>query len=146
MWGMAQALRETAGTPRWASEQEVVQRWMQQVRAALGKARFQASWAQGHSRVQEQTGRPEAVETVKDFGASPSPSSSLSTTTTAYLTARERDVLRLLAEGLSNKEIAERLVLSVVTVNSYLRTIYSKLGVSSRTAAVRYVLDHHLLS
>jgi len=42
-------------------------------------------------------------------------------------------------------QIAEELVLSVVTVNSYLRSIYSKLGVTSRTAATRYALDHHLL-
>jgi DNA-binding NarL/FixJ family response regulator len=137
MWGQAQALRETAGTPRWASEQEIVQRWMEQVRVPLGKARFQASWAQGYRMGQEQTAGPEAVETIK--------ASRLSRTTTLSLTPRERDVLRLLADGLSNKEIAERLVLSVVTVNSYLRTIYSKLGVSSRTAAVRFALDHHLV-
>lgn len=62
------------------------------------------------------------------------------------LTKREIDVLHLLAQGLSNAEIAESLVLSVVTINSYLRSIYSKLGVSSRTRATRYALDHHLLS
>ncbi len=62
-----------------------------------------------------------------------------------HLTRREVEVLRLLAQGLSNAEIAEQLVLSVVTVNSYLRSVYSKLGVSSRTRAARYALDHHLI-
>lgn len=62
-----------------------------------------------------------------------------------HLTRREMDVLRLLGQGLSNAQIAERLVLSVVTVNSYLRSVYSKLGVSSRTAAIRFALDHHLI-
>lgn len=62
-----------------------------------------------------------------------------------HLTRRESEVLALLAQGLSNGQIAEKLVLSVVTVNSYLRSIYSKLGVSSRTGAVRYALDHHLV-
>ena len=61
------------------------------------------------------------------------------------LTRRELEVLRLLAEGLTNAQIAGRLVLSTVTVNAYLRTIYSKLGVSSRSAATRYALDHHLV-
>jgi DNA-binding CsgD family transcriptional regulator len=62
-----------------------------------------------------------------------------------HLTRREVEVLRLLAQGLSNAEIAEQLVLSVVTVTSYLRSVYSKLGVSSRTRAARYALDHHLI-
>src|SRR5579871_4371415 len=48
------------------------------------------------------------------------------------LTKRELDVLRELAKGYSNAAIADELVLSIVTVNSYLRSIYSKLGVSSR--------------
>ena len=61
------------------------------------------------------------------------------------LTRREIDVLRLLSEGLSNAQIAEQLVLSVVTVNSYLRSIYGKLNVPSRTAATRYALDHDIL-
>lgn len=60
------------------------------------------------------------------------------------LTPREKDVLRLLAQGLSSALIAEQLVIGLVTVNSHVRTIYSKLGVSSRSAATRYALEHHL--
>lgn len=62
-----------------------------------------------------------------------------------HLTKREMDVLRLLAEGQSNAEIAQHLVLSIVTVNSYLRSIYGKLGVSSRTRAVRCAIEQKLL-
>jgi len=50
----------------------------------------------------------------------------------------------LLAQGLTNAEIADALIISRVTVNSYLRSIYSKLGVSSRIAAMRYALNHDL--
>ncbi len=58
------------------------------------------------------------------------------------LTPREMDVLQLLAEGLSNKEIAAVLHLSPRTVNFHLDNIYSKLGVSSRTGAAIYALRH----
>ena len=67
---------------------------------------------------------------------------------TAYpdgLTTREVEVLRLLAQGLTDAQIAERLVIGLVTVNSHVRSIYSKLGVTSRAAATRYALEHHLL-
>jgi DNA-binding NarL/FixJ family response regulator len=63
----------------------------------------------------------------------------------AGLTAREVDVLRLVAIGLSDAEAAERLFLSVRTVNAHLRSIYRKLGVSSRAAAGRSAQTYGLL-
>ncbi len=63
----------------------------------------------------------------------------------AGLTPRELEVLRLLAQGLTSAQIAERLVIGLVTVNSHVRSIYSKLGVTSRAAATRYALEHKLL-
>ena len=58
------------------------------------------------------------------------------------LTPREMDVLQLLAEGLSNKEIAQRLAISPRTVNFHLDNVYSKLHVTSRTEAAVYALRH----
>lgn len=52
------------------------------------------------------------------------------------LTPRERDVLELVAEGLTNRQMSDRLVLSQPTIKSHLAHIYGKLGVSSRTAAL----------
>jgi HD-GYP domain-containing protein (c-di-GMP phosphodiesterase class II) len=63
----------------------------------------------------------------------------------AGLTPREIEVLRLLARGLSNKQIAERLVISRKTASTHLEHIYSKLGVRSRAAAGMFAVQHGLL-
>jgi DNA-binding NarL/FixJ family response regulator len=63
----------------------------------------------------------------------------------AGLTAREVDVLRLVAAGLSDAEAASRLFLSVRTVNAHLRSIYRKIGVRSRAAAGRFAVENGLL-
>ncbi len=56
------------------------------------------------------------------------------------LTAREIDVIRLLAEGLSNREIASELSIGESTAISHVRSILSKLGLSSRTAAAAWAI------
>src|SRR5260221_4134132 len=61
------------------------------------------------------------------------------------LTPRELDILRLIAEGLSNQGIAERLFISVGTVKWYLKQIYGKLHVSSRTQAIAAARTLNLL-
>ena len=61
------------------------------------------------------------------------------------LTAREVEVLRLLARGLSNKEIAQRLVISPKTVGSHVEHIYAKIDASTRAAAGLFAMQHGLL-
>ena len=63
----------------------------------------------------------------------------------ARLTAREQEVLRLVARGLTNEQVAEQLVISPRTVDTHLKLIYRKIGVSSRSAATRYAMQHHLV-
>mgnify|MGYP002382003261 CR=1 FL=1 len=67
-------------------------------------------------------------------------------TTIDPLTARELEVLRLLAEGLSNKEIAAALSISENTVESHLRSVYGKLDVRSRTEALRRATEWGILT
>ena len=62
------------------------------------------------------------------------------------LTSREREVLALMVEGLSNNQIADRLVLSVSTVKFHVSSILSKLGVESRVAAVTLAIQRHLVT
>lgn len=57
------------------------------------------------------------------------------------LTAREREVVNLLARGLTNKDIAQTLFLSVRTVEAHLRSVYDKLDVRSRTEAVLWAIE-----
>jgi NarL family two-component system response regulator LiaR len=61
------------------------------------------------------------------------------------LTEREREVLTLLVEGLSNQEIADKLFLGIGTVKFHVRNIYSKLGVDNRVAAVTLAMQRHLV-
>jgi DNA-binding NarL/FixJ family response regulator len=60
------------------------------------------------------------------------------------LSAREVEVLRLLAEGRSNRDIAEALVISEHTVRRHLSNVYRKIGVSTRSAATAYAFEHDL--
>jgi DNA-binding CsgD family transcriptional regulator len=63
----------------------------------------------------------------------------------ADLTEREAEVLRLVARGLSDAQVAEILIISPRTVNAHLRSIYSKLNITSRHAATHFALEHHLI-
>jgi DNA-binding NarL/FixJ family response regulator len=61
------------------------------------------------------------------------------------LTTREVEVLRLVAQGLTDAHIAEHLIISPRTVNTHLTSIYSKIQVSSRSGATRYAIEHKLV-
>ena len=71
-------------------------------------------------------------------GAAPSPAAK-------NLTKREREILAFVAEGMSNREIAEKLVLSPETVKSHVAAILEKLGVSDRTQAAIYAVRNGLV-
>ena len=54
-------------------------------------------------------------------------------------------MLRLVAQGLTDAQVAEQLVISPHTVNAHLKSIYGKIEVTSRSAATRYAVEQHLL-
>ena len=60
------------------------------------------------------------------------------------LTDRERDVLKCLADGLNNQEIADQLVISLGTVKFHISNIFQKLGVDSRVEAVKAAIEQKL--
>ncbi len=62
------------------------------------------------------------------------------------MTGREVEVLCLIAQGKSNREIADVLLLSVRTVERHITNIYAKIGARGRADATAYVLSHNLLN
>src|SRR5260370_2244124 len=108
-------------------------------RAHLGENAFSACCAEGRAMTPEQALAAHGPATI----STPTPAGSLSTPPTypAGLTAREEEVLRLVAQGLTDAQVAEHLIISPRTVNWHLTSIYSKLGVSSRTAATPHTMD-----
>jgi ATP/maltotriose-dependent transcriptional regulator MalT len=114
------------------------------VRAQFGEAAFAAAWAEGKAMTREQAiayarqCQTPALETLqfqhKTNQPLPEP-----------LSARELDVLRLMAEGLSNTEIAHTLFISIATVKVHAGHIYSKLNVTNRMQAVIRAQELNLL-
>lgn len=134
LWGAAEALRETTRPGTSSTAHPASERNMAAARAQLDPAAFSAASAAGRTLV------PEQAFAVRDkYPASSSPQDP------GDLSQREVEVLRLLARGLTNAQIAEQLVISPRTVDAHLRSIYSKLAVTSRTAATRYAIEHQLI-
>ena len=128
-------------------EQSLYERLLSEAKAQLGEETFAALWLEGRNMTTEQVLAEQGLEVTPPgtLPAAPFRISTPSALPPAGLTKREFEVLRLVAKGLTNAQVAESLVISLTTVNSYLSSIYSKLGVSSRLGAMRYVIDRHLL-
>jgi predicted ATPase/class 3 adenylate cyclase/DNA-binding CsgD family transcriptional regulator len=148
LWGAAEALRETMGTPLLPVERADYERSVATARADLGVKAFVAAWADGRSMTPEQALAAQG-QTILTKPTSTAPSSTppakLAVTYPDGLTAREVEVLRLVAQGLTDAQIAEQLVVSPRTVNTHLTSIYSKIQVSSRVAATRYAIEHQFV-
>lgn len=88
----------------------------------------------------------QALAATLAAAAAPAPADTLrvSSMFPAGLTAREVEVLRLVAEGLTDAQVADQLVLSRRTVHAHLSSIYGKLQVNTRSAATRFALEHGL--
>jgi predicted ATPase/DNA-binding NarL/FixJ family response regulator len=116
-------------------------------RATLGDAAFQRAEAEGRTLGVDHL-LAELLALADDAlgGRTPNrPAGGVSTVSEQYgLTEREIEVLRLVARGLTNHQVAKRLYLSPKTVSTHLTSIYGKIGISSRTAATRFALEHGL--
>jgi DNA-binding CsgD family transcriptional regulator len=146
--GTAEDLREALGTPLPPVDRAAYERSVAATHAQLGGQAFAAAWAEGRTMTPAQALDAQGPVTLpQPFPAAPSstPQAQSPTTSPGGLSARELEVLRLLATGLTDAQIAEQLVLSLYTIHAHLRTIYSKLGITSRSAATRYAFEHQLV-
>ncbi len=151
LWGTAEPLRESRSA---AIAPGFYERMVVVVRSQLGEPAFEEAKAQGRSLTAAQAlawreaFTPQVPQPPQPTQATPDSFSVAPThlaISPAGLTPRENEVLRLLATGLTSAQIAEQLIISVLTVNGHIRSIYSKLGVTSRSAATRYAIEHKLV-
>lgn len=146
LWGAADHLRKMIEQPGMSSLRAIQEQQMETAREFLGRKAFDALLEEGRAMTAEEAFAARSARSPQQTPAPPPalPSRKKPPAYPAGLTAREVEVLRLIAQGLSNSEIAERLVLSLRTVDTHLTSIYNKLGVHSRAAATRFAVEHNL--
>jgi predicted ATPase/DNA-binding CsgD family transcriptional regulator len=133
LFGAASELRRRMGLVRFKIHDAAYQASVKELRNAMDEATFDATWAEGAAlSIEEaiayaQRGRGERKRPASGWGS---------------LTPAERDVARLICEGLANKEIATRLFVSPRTVQAHLSHIYAKLGITSRVQLVQEATRH----
>ena len=139
LFGAAEALRDFHGISLPPAERPRLERAIAPAPAQLPEPSFAAAWSAGRALAVDRA-IAEAL-TVADEVASARPSDPI---TRHGLTPREFEVLHLVAEGRSNREIAEVLFLSERTVENHVRHILTKLDVPSRVSAAAYAIRHGL--
>jgi predicted ATPase/DNA-binding CsgD family transcriptional regulator len=137
LFGAAAAAREAVGVSMMPSVLAEYDRGVATARAGLGEAAFDAAWAEGKTMPPER-----AVQYALE--QPPKPEDTVSASYPAGLSPREADVLKLVAQGLTNAQIASELFISPNTVNRHLNSVYRKIGASSRAAATRFAAEHRL--
>jgi predicted ATPase/DNA-binding CsgD family transcriptional regulator/Tfp pilus assembly protein PilF len=142
LFGAAASLRETIGAPRPPAFRAYCERDLAIARRQLDEAAFAEARTEGRAMslqaaieyALEQPTRPEQI-----YPAEPAPSHPYG------LSDREVEVLRLVAEGLTDGQVARELHISPRTVGRHLGSIYKKLGVPSRAAAAKMAVKHGLI-
>ena len=129
-YGAADGIRERLGMEVSAARRTTYERAVVAVRDTLGTAAFAAAWDAGRALTLD-----EAIAEATSLAAEATPPGSGHLAAAVGLTAREREVLRLLVDGLSDKEIASELGIGRRTVSTHVAAVRAKLGAPSRSAA-----------
>jgi predicted ATPase/DNA-binding CsgD family transcriptional regulator/Tfp pilus assembly protein PilF len=143
IFGAADALREKTGATMYGGQRAVYEMNLQSAAAKIDADTWKSAWDEGRAMSYEEACALAVAE--------------LPTQTTSHaafspfnpkeydLSERVVEVLCLLAAGLTYAEIAERLTVSFHTVHAHLRSVYHKLGVTSRSQAARFAVEHKLV-
>ena len=140
LWGAEEALLEKLEDTvyTYVPDRALHQSQVATARSQVDEAAWTAAWTEGRLMSLEQ-----AVEYALEQESAPDPTAPESHL--GGLSVREVDVLRLVATGLTNAEVAERLFLSSRTVDWHMSSIYRKLEIHSRAEATRFAAEHGLL-
>jgi non-specific serine/threonine protein kinase len=140
LWGAEEALLEKieAAVYTYVPDRSHHRSRVAAAQARLGEEAWDAAWAEGRAMSLEQ-----AIEYALERPSTPEPT--VVESYPAGLSAREVDVLRLVAQGMTNAEVARNLFISSRTVSWHLGSVYRKLGFNSRTEATRFAVEHDLL-
>ncbi len=133
LFGAADAIRQRTGQARFPMYQADYDAAVAAVRDTLGQQDFDIAWSEGAALSTEEA----IAYAQRGRGQRKRPASGW-----ASLTPTERDVVRLVSEGLANNDIAARLFVSPRTVQSHLTHVYTKLGLTSRVQLVQQAARH----
>ena len=140
LWGAADRMSEAFGTQLTRAARLVIDYEAEVVaaRTRLGEEGWAAAWSEGRALTQQQAVGLACAEDTVEPRISSAPR-------IGGLSAREVEILALVAAGATNAEVAKSLFLSPRTVDWHLSSVYTKLDVRSRTEATRFAADHDLL-
>lgn len=142
LFAAAQALRDAIGAPRPPAYRSYYEHNLAAARNLLDETAFAAAWQEGQAMTSEQAIEYALERRTVLESAAPKATPS---TDAVGLTDREVEVLRLVSEGLTDGQVAERLYISHRTVSNHLRSVYDKLDVPSRAAAAREAVERGLI-
>jgi predicted ATPase/DNA-binding CsgD family transcriptional regulator/transcriptional regulator with XRE-family HTH domain len=147
LWGAAATLRKAINAPIAPSNRPTYERFVAATRTQVSGELFREKWTEGQRMALEQV----LILACRDVAAPVSKGHSHKTVgkkRTTYpvgLTSREVEILRLVAQGLTNEQVAEHLIISPRTVNTHLTSIFRKLQVTTRSAATRFALENQFV-
>ena len=138
LWGAAEALRTNIGAPHTPEARRYYERSMAAARSQLGEAAWEAAFAQGSAMSAEEAAEyalseEDPSERLPVGGETDDPLDPL--------TAREREVAAMVAQGMSNRQIAQELFLSEHTVKRHISKILRKLGLASRAEVAAWATE-----
>ncbi len=139
LWGAEETLRQTISQPlsHHDSSRPDYESMVAAARSQLEEKAWEAAWSEGLQMTPE-VAIEYALSEEEQPASSPKDDTSL-------LSGRELEILRLVAQGLTDSQVAQRLYVSPRTVGQHLRSIYRKLGVPSRAAAAKAAVERSLI-
>lgn len=142
LWGAASALRDVTGWHWWAAERRLLEPQRDAARERMNEADWKAAFAEGKAMDLEEAVGYAFSEEEKAATSSLAPEQASPAEPAPGLTHREEEVAVLVARGLTNREIAVRLVISEQTAATHVKKIRKKLALNSRSQLAAWIAEH----